>query len=137
MSSYGLEILPPDECFALLASQRLGRVAVDTGEYPAIFPVLFALLDNAVVFRTAPGDKLVAAALNRVVPFEVDEHDDDLRSGWSVLLVGTMEEILDPTDRARAEALGLEPWAGEVRDRYVRIRPEHVSGRRIARPAIP
>ena len=39
-------------------------------------------------------------------------------------MVGTTEEIEDPAERARAEALELQPWAGEVRDRYVRIRRE-------------
>ena len=34
----------------------------------------------------------------------------------------------------RVEALGLHPWAGELRDRYVRIRADDVSGRRIDPP---
>ena len=130
MSSYGLEVLERDECDRLLATQTVGRVGVCGGR-PGVFPVLFATLDGDVVIRTAPGEKLIAAALNRELVFEVDDFDVDSRSGWSVNVLGAAEEIEDPSERARAEALGLEPWAGEVRDRYVRIRAKEVSGRRI------
>ena len=53
------------------------------------------------------------------------------RTGWSVNVRGTAEEIDDPVERGRAEALELEAWAGEVRDRYVRIHALEVTGRRI------
>jgi nitroimidazol reductase NimA-like FMN-containing flavoprotein (pyridoxamine 5'-phosphate oxidase superfamily) len=133
MSSYGLEILPPAECERLLQTQSVGRVAVG-GARPGVFPVLFAVLDGDVVFRTAPGEKLMAAALNRELVFEVDDFDVDSRSGWSVNVLGAAEEIEEPAELARATGLGLEPWAGEVRDRYVRIHATEVTGRRI-RPA--
>ena len=93
--------------------------------------MLFAVLDGDVVFRTAPGEKLIAAALNRELVFEVDDFDVDSRSGWSVNVLGAAEEIEEPAELARAVALGLEPWAGEVRDRYVRIHASEVTGRRI------
>src|SRR5580765_1631143 len=130
MSSYGLEILGREECEALLRSEPVGRVGV-SGAQPGVFPVLYALLDGDVVFRTAPGEKLIAAALNRDVVFEIDAYDVETRSGWSVNVVGPVEEIEEPAERARAEALGLEPWAGEVRDRYVRLRARALTGRRI------
>lgn len=130
MSSYGLEVIERDICEALLRSQQVGRVAVG-GSRPGVFPVLYALLDGDVVFRTAPGEKLIAAALQREVVFEIDEYDVASRTGWSVNVRGTAEEIEDPAERANAEALDLQPWAGEVRDRYVRIRTVEMTGRRI------
>jgi nitroimidazol reductase NimA-like FMN-containing flavoprotein (pyridoxamine 5'-phosphate oxidase superfamily) len=130
MSSYGLEIMTTEQCQALLASGIVGRVGVFTGR-PGVFPVLYSLLDGQVIFRTAPGEKLVAAALNREVVFEIDSFDTAARSGWSVNVVGVAEEIEDPAELARAEELELQPWAGEARDRYVRIRAGEVSGRRI------
>jgi nitroimidazol reductase NimA-like FMN-containing flavoprotein (pyridoxamine 5'-phosphate oxidase superfamily) len=133
MSAYGLEEIHRDECDTLLRSQTVGRVGVDTGGRPAILPVRYALLDGDVVLRTAPGEKLVAAMLNRTVPFEIDDHDDAEHTGWSVLVVGRAEEVVHPDEVARCEALGLEPWAGEARDRWVRIRAEHVTGRRVHR----
>jgi nitroimidazol reductase NimA-like FMN-containing flavoprotein (pyridoxamine 5'-phosphate oxidase superfamily) len=131
MSVFGTEIMSVEECAALLPTQRVGRIAVDTGERPAIMPVLYGVLDGDVVFRTAPGEKLVAAALHRVVAFETDSFDVEARTGWSVDVVGTAEELVHPDDLRRAEILGLEPWAGAEHDRYVRIRAEHVSGRRV------
>jgi hypothetical protein len=74
---------------------------------------------------------LIAAALLREVVFEIDAFDVVDCTGWSVNVVGTAEEIEGPDELARAEALELQSWAGEVRDRYVRIRAVEVSGRRI------
>jgi nitroimidazol reductase NimA-like FMN-containing flavoprotein (pyridoxamine 5'-phosphate oxidase superfamily) len=136
VSAYGLEILSEAECRALLASARVGRVAVVHGGRPAILPVRYALLDGDVVIRTAPGEKLMAAALHEVVAFEIDAFDEPTRSGWSVDVVGPAEEIVHPDEIARAAALDLEPWAGEARDRYVRIRAEDISGRRIPEPGV-
>lgn len=136
MSSYGLEIIDREQCDALLRTQLVGRVGTCTGR-PGVFPVLYAVLDGDVVFRTAPGEKLIAAALHREVVFEIDSYDVAARSGWSVNVVGTAEEILHPDELARADALDLQPWAGEIRDRYVRIRAVEVSGRRICPTAGP
>lgn len=135
MSNYGLEILDRAQCDALLPTQRVGRVAVCTGR-ASVFPVLYDLLDGDVVFRTAPGEKLIAAALQREVVFEIDSFDVGARTGWSVNVLGIAEEIEQPDELARAEALGLDPWAGEIRDRYVRIRAVEVSGRRVVAPTI-
>jgi nitroimidazol reductase NimA-like FMN-containing flavoprotein (pyridoxamine 5'-phosphate oxidase superfamily) len=130
VSSYGLKVLESAECEALLRTQRIGRVGLCIDQ-PLVLPVVFALIDRDVVFRTAPGEKLIAAALNRTVAFEVDEYDVPARSGWSVNVVGVIEEVVDAAELRSVRALGLEPWAGEFRDRYVRIRAEHVSGRRV------
>ncbi len=130
MSSYGLAILNRNECEVFLRTQRVGRVAV-CSDRPAVLPVVYALLDGDVVFRTAPGEKLIAAALHRTIAFEVDAYDSDLQAGWSVNVVGAAEEIVHPDDLDRARALDLPAWAGEVRDRFVRIRAENITGRRI------
>jgi nitroimidazol reductase NimA-like FMN-containing flavoprotein (pyridoxamine 5'-phosphate oxidase superfamily) len=130
MSSYGLELIRAEQCRTLLRTQRVGRVGVCTGR-AGVFPVLYALLDDDIVFRTAPGEKLIAAALHREVVFEIDVFDVAARTGWSVNVLGVAEEIVHPDELARANALGLDPWAGEARDRYVRIRASELSGRRI------
>lgn len=130
VSSYGLKILDREECDALLRTHRVGRVGVCTYR-PLVLPVVYALLDADVVFRTAPGEKLIAATLQRPVAFEIDEYDVSARTGWSVLVVGAAEEIVVPEELKRVRALDLQPWAGEFRDRFVRIRAEEVSGRRV------
>jgi len=130
VSSYGLQVLDREECAALLRTQRVGRVGLCTYQ-PLVLPVVYAMLDDDVVFRTAPGEKLIAAALNRTVAFEVDEYDVSALTGWSVIVVGAAEEVVAPDDLTRVRALDLQPWAGEFRDRFVRIRADEVSGRRV------
>jgi uncharacterized protein len=130
MSNYGLEVIERDECAALLASQRLGRIAVHESG-PLVVPVVYALDDGDIVFRTAPGEKLVAAALHHTVAFEVDDYDLDAGTGWSVVAVGPAEEIVSPDELRRAESFGLPAWAGDARDRYVRVRVQELTGRRL------
>lgn len=128
MSSYGLAILNRPECETLLATQSVGRVGLST---PMVLPVQYSMFDGDVVFRTAPGEKLIAAVLGRTVAFEIDDFDVAAMTGWSVVVVGRAEEVTDRDELARLRELDLRPWAGELRDRFVRIHTEELSGRRI------
>jgi hypothetical protein len=83
------------------------------------------------VFRTAPGEKLSAAVLGQEVVFELDAVEPARHTGWSVNVLGRVEQIVKPDEKARAAQLGLEPWAGDYREEYVRVRTERLSGRRI------
>jgi uncharacterized protein len=128
----GLEILDEDECLRLLPTVPLGRVALSIGALPCIFPVNFAFIDGVIVFRTGSGTKLRAALDHAVVAFEVDAVDPIYHNGWSVQVVGVAEEFADgETDWTRR--IPVAPWAPGPRTHFVRIHPEFVSGRRIAR----
>jgi nitroimidazol reductase NimA-like FMN-containing flavoprotein (pyridoxamine 5'-phosphate oxidase superfamily) len=130
-----LEDLSRAEAFRLLAGEHFGRVGITIGALPAILPVSYAILDDAIVFRTSPGTKLTAAVQEAVVAFEVDHADEDDRTGWSVLVVGQARRITDAETLEHARALELRPWAPGERDHFVRISPEMVTGRRIAAAA--
>ena len=130
MSSYGLKVLARDECESLLGSQRIGRVGLATPT-PLVLPVQYAMFDGDVVFRTAPGEKLIAAVMGRTVAFEVDDFDVSAMTGWSVVVIGHAEEVVDRKELAGMRELDLHPWAGEARDRFVRIRVDELSGRQI------
>ena len=127
-----LEILSPEECHDLLGRSTIGRVAVTVAALPAIFPVNYALLDGQIVFRTGGGTKLRAAVERAVVAFQVDHIDESSASGWSVMAVGLAEEVTHPDELRAVEQLGLRPFAAGDRSHVVRIRPEFLSGRRIA-----
>jgi nitroimidazol reductase NimA-like FMN-containing flavoprotein (pyridoxamine 5'-phosphate oxidase superfamily) len=129
----GLEVLSPEECLALAGSVPIGRIVFTERALPAVQPVNFVLDDGCVVIRTTEGTKLAAATRHAIVAFEVDQIDSDTRSGWSVTLVGRAETVRDPTEFARLERLRLRSWAPGNRDRFIRIRPEFVSGRRLHR----
>jgi nitroimidazol reductase NimA-like FMN-containing flavoprotein (pyridoxamine 5'-phosphate oxidase superfamily) len=102
-----------------------------------IFPVNFAVIDGTIVFRTAPGSKLAAAARGATVAFEVDDYERADRSGWSVLAVGPAQVVHDLDVTFKVLAARLEPWAEGHRSSIVSIRPHLVTGRRIAQPARP
>jgi nitroimidazol reductase NimA-like FMN-containing flavoprotein (pyridoxamine 5'-phosphate oxidase superfamily) len=125
----GMEVLSPDECWSLLASMPVGRVAyVEAGE-PIVLPVNHTVVGHRVAFRTARGALLHEALMDRSVAFEVDDFDPAQRSGWSVLVRGRAA-VADDEDQL--EQLGLDAWADSVdRDDWVVILPDEVTGRRI------
>jgi len=128
----GLELLDEEECRRLLGTAEIGRIALSVGEgaVPAVLPVNYRMVGTNVMFFTGPGLKLTAAQHDRTVAFEVDDIDPVAQTGWSVLVVGSVSRA-DAIDRARAEALGLYPWAAGDHHELVRIRPVFLSGRRI------
>jgi nitroimidazol reductase NimA-like FMN-containing flavoprotein (pyridoxamine 5'-phosphate oxidase superfamily) len=123
----GLEVLAREDCLSLLRQAHIGRVAVSMGALPAVLPVNFTLIDEDVVFRTQPGAKLDAALANNVVAFEADDVDRIYQTGWSVLVQGLAREIVDPLELDAARRAPLRAWAGDGRDRFVRISSDCMS----------
>ena len=126
--------LSKSECFALLAREPLGRVAVVDDRGPAVFPVNFVLDRHRVVFRTGEGTKLDVACRGSRVAFEIDGTDTAARTGWSVLVRGEAIEVTDRAELARLRKLPLGPWAPGAKTHYVRILPALLTGRRIWAP---
>jgi nitroimidazol reductase NimA-like FMN-containing flavoprotein (pyridoxamine 5'-phosphate oxidase superfamily) len=134
-----MQEIPADECHRLLATQEIGRLAVNAEHHPLVFPVNYAMDGTTVVIRTSPGTKLTAAD-HAAVTFEVDDIDRRTRSGWSVLVRGVAEEV-GPEHRedlvARTHATGLQPWAPGEHGRWLRLIPTSVTGRRIVPGELP
>jgi nitroimidazol reductase NimA-like FMN-containing flavoprotein (pyridoxamine 5'-phosphate oxidase superfamily) len=129
----GLDELSPAECWDLLATQPVGRVAVIVGHYPLVFPVNYTVIDRTILYRTGVGTKLHAIHRSNVT-FEVDAMDPVHHTGWSVMVKGVAQELSMARDRktaSRAELGGATPWAPGARDHLIRIIPDHVTGRRI------
>jgi nitroimidazol reductase NimA-like FMN-containing flavoprotein (pyridoxamine 5'-phosphate oxidase superfamily) len=131
-----LDELSPAECWRLLATQPVGRVAVIVGHYPLVFPVNYAVEDKTIVYRTGAGTKLYSVRRSNVT-FEADEIDTEHHSGWSVMVKGVAQELSPRRDRgavSRSELTGADPWAPGAREHVIRIVADQVTGRRI-RPA--
>ncbi|MGP8001213.1 MAG: pyridoxamine 5'-phosphate oxidase family protein [Streptosporangiaceae bacterium] len=127
----GLETLPFEECLGLLGSVPLGRVAFLCDGEVVVLPVNHALDGQAIVFRTAPGSKLSAAADEGLVSFEADYYDPWTQAGWSVLVTGRATVVYEEAETQRLGRLGLEPWITAVQRPYwISIRPTAVTGRR-------
>lgn len=127
-----MEDLSREECLELLSAEPVGRVALTARALPIVLPVNFAVLDGNIVWRSAQGTKLNAAAAGFVVAFEADHYDADHQEGWSVMVQGMAHVITDGGDLERARGLSLESWALDgVADRYVRLVPNIITGMRI------
>jgi nitroimidazol reductase NimA-like FMN-containing flavoprotein (pyridoxamine 5'-phosphate oxidase superfamily) len=127
----GLVELPEEECWELLESTSFGRVAVNAGTTPDIFPVHYRVHDGEILVRTEAGTKLAAATLLGPVAFEIDAHDDDTRTGWSVVAKGHGREPKRLEEIVAFDDLGIEPWVDTPKTRWLAIRPHEVTGRRI------
>jgi nitroimidazol reductase NimA-like FMN-containing flavoprotein (pyridoxamine 5'-phosphate oxidase superfamily) len=127
------------ECQRLLEQHHFGRLAfIDQVEArPMILPVNYLLHQGKVVFRTDPGAKLAPALTGAPVAFEVDGIQAHDRVGWSVVVLGHLQEV---TDRAEIDLLSqtpLIPWAPGPKQHYVRVDPDRLSGRRISVADLP
>ena len=124
--------LTAEECLSLLASRSVGRIGVVTPNGPVIFPVNYSLAKDAIVFRTLPYGVIANHAHEAAVAFEVDDLDDTMQEGWSVLATGTSRRIEDPDQvRSIREGLDPEPWVDGQRNLYFCVEWSNLSGRRI------
>ena len=126
-----IKILSPDECFLLLESRDLGRIAFSIEGQPEVFPINYAMEGQIVVFRTAPGTKLDHVPEVRLA-FEVDDWDPKLGIGWSVVVKGLAEEVTENLGRTaeHIRKAKVHPVAPGERWHWLAIRPSEVSGRR-------
>lgn len=126
--THPMSILSATECWNLLAGSALGRLVTSVDGNPAIFPVNFAVQDRTILFRTALGTKVVSAAINNSVLFEVDGYG--LSEGWSVIVSGVARSLRSDEEISEAEQAALIPWTGSEKQHFVRIRPRGITGRR-------
>lgn len=125
--------LSADECWALVRSAPVGRLAVVVDGRPDIFPVNHVVQREAVLFRTAQGSKL-DACIDQPVAYELDGFDTATGDAWSVVIKGTARELRERDDLIRAMRLPITPWQSEPKPRIVQIDPDTgplaVTGRR-------
>lgn len=127
--------LDEEQCRELLREESLGRLATGVHGEVDIFPVNFVFDGNDVVFRTAPGTKLLELTISADVAFEIDGYDDS--EAWSVVVKGAAHEIEKQSEIDAAESLPLSPWIPTLKYRFVRVVPSRLTGRRFPRSAEP
>jgi nitroimidazol reductase NimA-like FMN-containing flavoprotein (pyridoxamine 5'-phosphate oxidase superfamily) len=121
-------VLGEQESWRLLASVALGRLVVTKSGRPEIFPVNFVAKRPTVLFKTAPGTKLLTAALNHEVAFEADDHG--ISEGWSVIVRGIARVLSTDEEIAKAERAQLLSWIPNIKPYYVAIDVSEITGRR-------
>ncbi|MET3922229.1 pyridoxamine 5'-phosphate oxidase family protein [Arthrobacter sp. UYEF20] len=122
--------LSMDQCWTLLDTEVVGRVALIVDGHPEIFPVNFVLERRAIVFRSAGGTKLWGAVTAKPAAFEIDGYDVHEQMAWSVVARGEIELIESLAEKQAVDALLLEPWQPGDKDYYVRLSPKALTGRR-------
>jgi nitroimidazol reductase NimA-like FMN-containing flavoprotein (pyridoxamine 5'-phosphate oxidase superfamily) len=122
--------LDRDEALRLLAAKKVGRLGFLHEGSPMIMPMNFTLADERIVFRTL-AHGAAARAVTTAVAFEVDDIDDFLEAGWSVVVTGTAE-LLTEEELARLRGDNApEPWAEGPRTLFVAIPIDQVTGRQL------
>jgi len=128
-----IEELSREECLRLLQYESyVGRVAFIAEGRPMILPVNYLADDKAVVFSTAPGDKLTNLREAAPVAFEVDAIRPLYNAGWGVIVQGTAEEVVDPAELEMLRRGPLKSWASPAPEHWIRITIEDISGRRMS-----
>ena len=124
-----LKEITKSECLELLASHHVGRVAYCDESGPVVLPVNYALDQDTVLIQISPHSALAKGLQSAPASFEIDDFDEFVQSGWSVLVRGDAAyvEYADlPEDRPRPVA-----WAEGLRTFHVRITPGEITGRRL------
>jgi uncharacterized protein len=135
--SRGLRSLPESECWRLLDSSALGRIALVVEGWPQVFPVNYSVGEGALVFRSGPGAKVSYGPGSRAC-FEIDGWDDRSGTGWSVMVLGVLRDITEATDDRAVELrqLPLHPAPPGIRHRVLALCPNRISGRRFGGPGM-
>ncbi|MDJ0382342.1 pyridoxamine 5'-phosphate oxidase family protein [Streptomyces sp. G-G2] len=128
-----LVVLSDAECRRLLSTHGIGRMAIVTANGPTVSPVNYVMADGRVAFRTS-GDGTLAAAAGTDAAFEVDQIDDAMSQGWSVLVMGELSRVSEDSAVRRLDATAPSlPWAGGERTHWMTVAPSLISGRRVVR----
>jgi uncharacterized protein len=126
----GVVTLDAAACWELLRAAEVGRLAVSVAGGVDIFPINYVVDEGTIVFRTAEGTKLAACIIGPRVAFEADGYDPHAGEAWSVVIKGHAREV-QLLDEVPETAFGsLFPWQKGRKDRFVRVVPAQISGRR-------
>jgi len=122
-----LEVLSPNECWALLVPRGVARVVVP-GDRPALRVVDYATADGLLAF-SVPATGVVAGAAQSVrhLLMEVDHLDEVSREGWSVVVEGPAR-VLESSDLLQQ----AWPWPRQEGALLVGTAPVSLTGRRLA-----
>lgn len=124
--------LTTTESWEHLRAGTIGRLAVNNGNQPDVFPVNYVVDNDRIVIRTAEGTKLAAAIASGDVAFEIDRFDEVTHTGWSVVVHGIAQEPRALASVMHDQELDLRPWAGtDGKGRFIEIVPTRISGRQL------
>jgi len=123
------------QCLEFIASDHLGRIAWQAADLPQILPITYAMHRGSTYFRSLPDGLLAQLAQPVGLALEVDELEQQTRSGRSIVLHGYSSAAREPDELADLWASdSLVPWASGNHTLLIRIRPDRIAGRVVRRP---
>jgi nitroimidazol reductase NimA-like FMN-containing flavoprotein (pyridoxamine 5'-phosphate oxidase superfamily) len=120
------------DCWHLLESAEIARVAWNGPRGVALVPVNYAVADGALWFRTTPYSQLARECDGQWVAVEVDALDSEKRSGWSAVIRGVAEVL--PADEVPEHLADYQVWPSGPRHLFIRVDPVEVTGRKLLPP---
>jgi nitroimidazol reductase NimA-like FMN-containing flavoprotein (pyridoxamine 5'-phosphate oxidase superfamily) len=126
-----LETLHRDECRRLLASTNVGRLGYCTDFGPRIVPMNYTLVSEAVTFRTVIGTEASHKLFDHPIAFEVDQVDEFLQTGWSVLVIGNAQPLAEESLLLLDVEQKPRPWPEGKRALVVQLPFTMMTGRRV------
>jgi len=127
--------LSPEECWDYLKTTTVARIALSVGGDIDIFPINVYADGKSLLFRTAPGTKLLELTVHDRVAVEADGHTE--ADAWSVVIKGTARELQHQSEIDEADASPLDPWVPTLKYRYVKVEPVSITGRYFERSGEP
>lgn len=122
-------VLPEWECRALLASRRVGRVALTVDALPAVAPVKYTVSGDSVLFY-AP-THLWTGLVRTVVGLQVDDLDESPTGVRTVTALGVAVQATGPAQFGAARRAGIRPWRDGDRSPLIDLRVEILKGLRL------
>ena len=126
-----LERLSPSEGRRLLGSCAIGRLGYSCADGPRIVPMNYTMVADRLIFRTEPNSEAGRCANGHPVAFEVDQVDEFLHTGWSVLVTGKATEITLGELRMLDLCQSPDPWPEGLRPLFLQLPLAKITGRRV------
>ena len=119
------------ESLELLAAKKVGRIGFLAEQGPVVLPMNYVLDGDHIIVRTVAFGVVARSAIDQKVAFEVDDVDDFLEAGWSVLVTGAGTLLTDDQLQQLKSGGSPDPWAEGPRTLFFSIACDQVSDRRL------
>lgn len=121
--------LTREECWRLIGTESVGRIAWATSGQPFLVPVNFAVEGTTIYVHTSPYATLMWEVDDTRVAFQVDDIDSRRRLGWTVTAQGWAELRL--AGSGISQGPDVDVWVAGAKTATVAIKVDQVSGRRL------
>lgn len=125
----GVKNLTTAECWRLLGTETLGRLAITARDgAPDVIPLNYTVHDRLIYFRSAPGSKLAALAARPRAALKVDGGEGGLR--WSVVVRGVARRLNSDQEIRDSGVKRIVSSSPTAKYNYFCVEPSSISGRR-------